>query len=52
MIRHWVLGAVLVVALATPLSAQWVVFDPSNFANAVRIGALSDRQPRLTRCEP
>lgn len=35
MIRHWVLGAVLVVALATPLSAQWVVFDPSNFANAV-----------------
>jgi hypothetical protein len=35
MIRRVVLGAVLLVALATPLSAQWVVFDPSNFVNAL-----------------
>ena len=35
MIRRLVLGAVLLVALATPLSAQWVVYDPANYANAV-----------------
>jgi hypothetical protein len=35
MIRRLVLGAMFLVAFVTPLSAQWVVFDPSNFANAV-----------------
>jgi hypothetical protein len=35
MIRRLVLGAMLLVAFVTSLSAQWVVFDPSNFANAV-----------------
>ena len=35
MIRRRVLGALLVVALATPVAAQWVVFDPNNLANAV-----------------
>ena len=35
MIRRFILGAVLVVALVAPVSAQWVVYDPTNFANAV-----------------
>ena len=35
MTRRIIAGTVLVVALVAPLSAQWVVFDPANLANAV-----------------
>ena len=36
MIRRIVCGAALASALVAPLAGQWIVFDPSNFENAVQ----------------
>lgn len=50
MIRRFVLGAVLLLALAVPVSAQLfgVVYDPTNYANAVlRYGQLQQQLAQL-----
>lgn len=35
MIRRLILGAVILMALVAPVSAQFIVYDPTNYANAV-----------------
>jgi hypothetical protein len=48
MIRRIVLANMLVLALVTPLTAQWVVHDPTNYANAVlRYGQLRQQLAQL-----
>ncbi|MGE3960032.1 MAG: DUF4141 domain-containing protein [Vicinamibacterales bacterium] len=44
MLRQVIIIGVLVAALATPAHAQWTVFDPSNFAQAVLIAQRTQRQ--------
>ena len=44
MFRKVIMIGVLVAALATPAHAQWTVFDPSNFAQAVLIAQRTQRQ--------
>lgn len=44
MFRQVIVIGVLVAALATPAHAQWTVFDPSNFAQAVLIAQRTQRQ--------
>jgi conjugal transfer/entry exclusion protein len=44
MFRQVIIIGVLVAALATPAHAQWTVFDPSNFAQAVLIAQRTQRQ--------
>ena len=43
MLRQVIIIGVLVAALATPAHAQWTVFDPSNFAQAVLIAQRTQR---------
>ena len=43
MFRRVLITGVLVAALATPAHAQWAVFDPANFAQAVLIAQRTQR---------
>ena len=43
MFRQVIIIGLLVAALATPAHAQWTVFDPSNFAQAVLIAQRTQR---------
>ncbi len=44
MVRRMLITGVLMAALATPAHAQWAVFDPANFAQAVLIAQRTQRQ--------